>query len=253
MIKICNITIPRFLIALGLLTLSFIYLFVKLAIWQLDRLEEKKLILQKINENKHVAEILSTQQLDRLPEYSRVLINGYFDYKHPIFLSSQFYNHRPGYHVVLPFILAHNTTQQNSEYAISKQIILVNCGWLENPNSYKSALDSKNKKVIKVIGIVKKSNTDQYIMGNNLSIVDHNVHIQKINTSEPELITLYTNNYNIASNYLRLISPNQGYITNWTWTNISPQKHFAYAIQWLLLAFTTVLLYSCLCYKTIRP
>lgn len=247
-----NIIIPRYLVILGLITLCFIYLFVKLSIWQFARAEEKKIILQKIsniNNSNYNNKLNNILELNNAPEYTKVDLYGYFDYKNTIFLSSQYSNHKFGYHVITPFIL--NNMLDNNQNRIA---ILVDRGWVDSLNNLDRYFNNNNIK-LNISGIIKNSNNNQYIMGNNLNKINNinkNIYIiQKINPESDKTKKIFP--YQIADTYIRLISPkSHGYILNWQWTNISPEKHFAYAIQWILLAISILLLYSYLCYKAIE-
>jgi surfeit locus 1 family protein len=245
--------IPNYLLLLGVISLCFIYLFVKLALWQLARADEKREILYKINNNKTSQSIIITdiKQLINIPEYTKVSLSGYFDNQNTVFLTNQFHNHQSGFHVVTPFILKQNLHKNfvipadrvDPNSLENKSAILINRGWVPE-----IAIPATNNKIITITGIVKNSNNNQYIMGENISKLANKIYIQKISPELFSLKKLYT--YPIADKYLRLITPSdQGYILNWQWTNMTPEKHFGYAIQWILLAIAVVLLYSCLCYN----
>lgn len=237
--------IPSHLIYIGIIAALFIILFLKLSLWQLARSKEKSSMLSKINQinqNSQPMLIISHDQINLQQEYNYVEVNGYWDQAQTIYLSNKFHNHKPGYHVITPFIIT------NPAHTPLKQAVLVNRGWI---SAIKPVLNTQNtvqSSIIKIAGVIKNSNKNQYIMGENLARYNNYHIIQKLDLVS--LKPLY--NYVIAEKYLNLIAPkNQGYILNWQWTNISPHKHLAYAIQWLLLAITTILLYSYLCYNTL--
>ncbi|MBP9722884.1 MAG: SURF1 family protein [Gammaproteobacteria bacterium] len=248
--------LPKYLLTLGLLTLGFICLFVKLAFWQFARSDEKQNILDKTHSNNYIIPIFNLNQLSQQPEYTRVLVSGHFTSDAPIFLGNQFYQHKPGYHVIRPFLI---DTDSNSDLKPDlKQIILINTGWIENPDKY---LNKKiiNNKQIQLTGIIKNSNNSQYIMGKNFSQKDSLYYLQRLDVNESELNTIYPS-YKLANRYINLLDLDKTHGTtidfgtkiDWQWATISPQKHYAYAIQWILLAITCFLLYSCLCYKTYK-
>ena len=236
--------IPNHLIYIGIMAALFIILFLKLSLWQFTRSKEKSLILSKINQisqNSRPILITSSDQINQQAEYNYVTINGYWDQVQTIYLSNKFHNHKPGYHVITPFIIENPNTS-------IKQAILVNRGWISDIKPLLNTPNNLQPSIIKIDGVIKNSNKNQYIMGENLASYGNYHIIQRLDLLS--LKPLY--NYVIAEKYLNLIAPkNQGYIMNWQWTNISPNKHLAYAIQWLLLAITTILLYSYLCYNTL--
>lgn len=237
--------IPSHLIYIGIIATLFIILFVKLSLWQFGRSKEKSLMLSRINQinqNSQPMLITSHNQINQQEEYNYVTVNGYWDQVQTIYLSNKFHNHKPGYHVITPFIIQ---TPNNTPL---KQAVLVNRGWISDIKPLLNTQATAPSSIIKIAGVIKNSNKNQYIMGENLAKYNNHHIIQRLDLVS--LKPLY--NYVIAEKYLNLIAPkNQGYILNWQWTNISPNKHLAYAIQWLLLAITTILLYSYLCYNTL--
>ncbi len=238
--------IPKHLITLGLTTLGFVLLFLKLAFWQFDRSDEKRQILDKIA-NLSDAELISIDnipQLESTAEYNKIKLQGSFDYSHTIFLANQFHDHKYGFHVITPFILQKEPGQP-------VQAILVNRGWTKDPIDSVNQYKKHNVTEKKIISGVLKIPDKQYIMGENLSKLNNYIQIQNLDLDKLQQAELFP--YPIAHKYLKLLSPtDQGYILDWHWTNMTPEKHYAYAIQWLLLAITVILLYSCLCYKSYK-
>lgn len=236
--------VPKYLIVLGVVTLSFIVLFVKLALWQFDRSNEKQLILDKIAgvssaTQSHTPPIIkNAAELSSTLEYTKIKLDGHFNNLKTIYLSNQFYDHTSGYHVITPFILAD-----------SNDAVLVNRGWVKAPSDFAAKFPDNSAQNITLVGVVKDS-SNQYIMGSNFSKQASFLQIQRLDLAEIKQLKLF--DYNLADKYLKLISPSeQGFVLDWQWTNMPPEKHYAYAIQWLLLAITVILLYSCLCYKTL--
>jgi len=228
--------LPKHLLFLGLLAIGFILLFLKLALWQISRSEEKQQILNKIASLDSSAQTISADnipQIDTNSEYTKISLQGHFDDPRTLFLAHQYFDHQYGYHVITPFVLQKNAA------------ILIDRGWIKEPKNF---VVKNNTLEIAVTGVLKNS-TRQYIMGDNVSKTANYTQIQVLDTLELQKLNMMP--YQIASKHLKLLSPAaQGYILDWHWTNMTPQKHYAYAIQWLLLAITVILLYSCLCYKT---
>lgn len=237
---------------ISFLSIIFFILFVKLSIWQFNRSIEKADLLQKINDSLSLQSITTLNQeinpldINKITQYSQVTLEGYFDEKHSIILDNQYYQHQPGYHLITPFIL------KNSNNAI-----LINRGFITSQEL--SILNNKNYKynnfdLIVIKGIVRNSNSHQYIMGDNLlkqRKFSNLPQIQKIDLNDSSIINLF--NYPISGKYINLLSPKSaGYILDWQWTNITPEKHKAYALTWLLLAFSVILLYSYFCYISIK-
>lgn len=256
MLKI-NLARNKTIIILGLLSLSFVLLFIKLSLWQFSRSDEKKQIIEKISQSNNNLVAIENPvhiSLAALSEYSVIKLQGYFDYSHSILLSNQYSNHQVGYHILTPFII--NTTNKNN-LARSNQVVLVDRGWLSIAEISKNLNPiPSNHSIIEISGLLRKSNENQYIMGDNVSKVSSKnmesyYQIQKINLTDDKLLELFP--YPLGYHYIQLLSPAAtGFDLKWQLVNITPEKHKAYAIQWLLLAISVVLLYSYLCYKTYK-
>lgn len=240
---------------LSFLSLSFIILFVKLSLWQFNRATEKKETLHRIQEaiylSNNAIQVNDSKAINtnKLEAYSLVTLKGYFDNKSSLILSNQYHEHQLGYHLITPFIMA-NADPQN-------KAILIDRGFLtsEQVQLFNKNMQHYNKlNTIIVKGIVKSSNSGQFILGDNVlknRILNNLPEIQKIDLNDAKLKSLF--NYPIYEKYLNLLSPtSEGYILDWQWTNITPEKHKGYAITWLLLAITVILLYSYVCYISIK-
>lgn len=106
-----------------LLVLASAVLFVRLGLWQLDRLEERR-AENTVGESRFdtapldVGELLAGDaDLEEL-RYRRVIATGEFDPEHEVLIRSQVYRGNAGFHVITPLRLEHG------------EAILVNRGWV---------------------------------------------------------------------------------------------------------------------------
>jgi surfeit locus 1 family protein len=92
----------------------------RLALWQLERAAEKtELITQSESaERVDLNRWLDHHALEALPPYAEVSLNGHFDQQRHLMLDNQIRHHHPGVHVWVPFTL--------SDHALT---LLVNRGW----------------------------------------------------------------------------------------------------------------------------
>lgn len=240
-------------IFMTLFSLVFFILFVKLSCWQYSRANEKLDILQKTGNlnNTPILRANNLNTINELPEYSHVKLEGQWDNTKSLLLSNQFHSHAIGYNVITPFIIKSSSAQ--------KSAVLVNRGWIAKANlkNLGQILAQSDDSIITLTAITRLSNSSQYIMGDNIIKPKQDnfyfTEIQKIDLTSPELIKIFP--YVLSNRYLQLLSTYEQepvFITNWQWTNIPPDKHKAYALQWLTLAITTFLLYSYFCYKTFK-
>jgi cytochrome oxidase assembly protein ShyY1 len=101
-----------------LVALSAVVLFVRLGVWQLDRLEEKK------DRNRDIAARSDGPPLDVLDvdldaaKYQRVSATGTFDLEHETLIPYRSYQGSVGSHVVTPLVLEDSS------------VLLVNRGWV---------------------------------------------------------------------------------------------------------------------------
>lgn len=245
--------ITKSLVFFSLLSLFFFILFVKLSIWQYNRSFEKTDMLQKLdyavkrlsNKNQKIpTQILNLNELNELKEYSLVTLEGHFNFNDTILLTNKTHEHQQGYHVITPFITNNYAVLIDRGFIGKQQSLQIN----KNP-----ALQSE--KII-LSGIIRKSNTSQYILGNNILDINESGHrlIQRIDLSKN------TNNslnklfkYQLSNNYIDLLAPAKlGFITNKQWSVISPEKHLGYSLTWLALAISIVFLYGYFCYTIVK-
>lgn len=100
------------------IALSACVLFVRLGVWQLDRLEEKK------DRNRVIAERADGPAIDVLDvdlddaEYQHVTATGTFDVEHEVLIGLRSHEGSVGSHVVTPLVLD------------DERVVLVNRGWI---------------------------------------------------------------------------------------------------------------------------
>ena len=232
--KVCN----KKFICFSLLSLCFFILFVKLSMWQFKRAQEKQQTLTYLSLNEQPEFKITLDDITKSPEYKKIKLQGKWDTNKTILITNKYHNHQIGYHVITPFTLA----DQNIT-------ILINRGW----TAHQEKIPSLSHQHTTVTGILKKTNNNQYIMGQNvIGFSNTKIIMQKLDLEAPELKQLI-NGHPLAPSYVLLVAPEQHeLVTDWQLINVPPHKHLAYAIQWVLLAITVVLLYSYLCYKTYK-
>ena len=116
--------------ALAILGVVFL---LNLGNWQLNRADEKRLILNNIAAKK-TATPLKLVELDKIKDknYYPLTLKGQFDNQHYLLLDNRFYKSRPGFEVIQPLIM-------------NNRVVLVNRGWIPLP------LDRNNLPAIPII------------------------------------------------------------------------------------------------------
>ncbi|HFD12797.1 MAG TPA: SURF1 family protein [Crenotrichaceae bacterium] len=206
-------------------------LLVGLGFWQLQRAEQKQvLIAQQLRQFSQGEVELNPDQDDlHKVKYQHVFLQGRFDCDHQILLDNKLDKGRPGFHVITGF-----------RPATATRSILVNRGWIAmdvNRTPVKDYLDCPQE-MLQVKGVATgfpelgyhfSGSTDAQTDGWPIVLLE--LDAEKVSTALA---------YQVV-NYILLMDQSMpgGFIRNWSFTpNISAQKHVAYAVQWFGLAIT---------------
>lgn len=114
-------TTPRWL-AVHLIVIIIAGVFIRLGIWQLDRLAERRTSNAAIAERTEIAPVDLNELLGNVAvsdrEYRRVVVAGTFDVDGEVLIRSRTHNGEAGFHVVTPLLLNDGSA------------VLVNRGWV---------------------------------------------------------------------------------------------------------------------------
>lgn len=205
---------------------------VRLGIWQLDRLEQRRTF------NAHVLEMRSLPPLDlnRVTdpgilvnmEYRAAIARGKYDYAAQIALRNQYHEGQYGYHLLTPLVLDENL------------VILVDRGWIPaegnaTPNDWRKYDETETE--VTVRGILRLG-APQRDAPSDMTRLDFwkMVDLDRIAAQMP---------YPIVKVYLQL-DPQEGRtqppIPYQPTLDLSEGPHFGYAIQWF--TFAAILLFG---------
>ncbi len=214
------------------LTLSVIFVFpalIMLSLWQLDRAAEKKAI--KAAWRKQQASVPVAFEPDReYPPYQRVVVTGQFAIDKYWLQENQFYNGQLGYNVVMPFITH------------GGQVIAVDRGWI------------KGSPLRDFVPEVTTPEGSYQLTGTLVTPSDSKL-IREAESSaktwphkilEVDLAVMATQ-VDLAF-YPRLLridpASSAAFVIKWRPVNMSPAKHYGYALQWALMAAALLVLYA---------
>lgn len=216
------------------LTLGAVIILALLALWQMERAEQKTLLLKKI------------ARLAQAPSASipSVLIDGALIDGAPIHLrgrwlapmvwlvDNQLVDGRIGYDVVAPYqpIALNNMAAQNP-------VLLVNLGWVEAPLERNQLPPIVLPAELTIEGLVRV-HTGGLLLGQNLE--DRGSWPMRIQRVEVQALQTYINFPLLAG--LVYQSGDSPFRTHYRPVVISPARHQAYALQWALLAFALVVI-----------
>lgn len=106
-----------------LLVIAGIFVLIRLGLWQLDRLAERRAentqLIQQLEADPLMLNEAGDSDLTAELEDRRVIVRGTYDFSQQILLKLQMYNNQPGGHLVAPLLIEG-----------SDQAVLIDRGWL---------------------------------------------------------------------------------------------------------------------------
>lgn len=221
------------LVAFGLIVVCLL-----LSQWQDRRAAEKSHLLSQW-ENAPTLSVASKEELDRAPLFSKISLKGRFDPSREVLLDNKTRQNHPGLHVFTPFRLT------NSEV-----IILVNRGWqpwLRHSGSwpqYPTPLDD-----VRISGRLNSPPTVGLRLGEPKALDQE---------QWPNLVTYFdiarlTEAFgpSLHSRVLLLEPEDSNHLSRdpWPSVNMTPERHRAYAFQWLAIALAIGIIWVALSYR----
>ena len=213
------------------LTLGGVVLFVILGLWQLDRADYKRAIIDKYNLRlTQPAQLFNARDDLENIEFRRLIVNGEYDLEHSFYVDNELHRGEAGYLILTPFRLAG-----------SEQIILVDRGWVSMGDSRQILPALKQAKVESPItGVASFPDYSGFRLG-ELSLsgqwprVIPYIDIEALQTQfSPQLLPLV----------LRLAPDQPGhYIRAWKPVWLDPEKSRAYAVQWFSFALIALIFF----------
>lgn len=197
-----------------------------LGIWQLQRAEEKREILEKYTQQYALSPVvMATTNFHELPDHRRVIAQGAFDNKHIWLIDNKQRQGRVGYEVVSLFKLTDGGN------------ILVNRGWIAAGKTRKD------------YPVIKPVNGAVTIFAEVVSVESHpllsaqsdqNDWPKIITAIEPEVMAQQLG-VELLPRVLRLDETSAAaLVTQWQSFTGSAEKHTGYAVQWFALALALV-------------
>ncbi|MGF1724472.1 SURF1 family protein [Photobacterium nomapromontoriensis] len=202
-----------------LFTVAVLLTLVKLGWWQMSRAQEKESLSNALKFRSEQM-YYSLASLPPDPRWYSLTLRGAFDHRRAVLLDNQLFRGQPGYHVLYPF-------------ETDNQWMLVNLGWIAAP-LYRDQIPvlPEHHGDLKVSGMIAPPS-------NLLELAP-----EQLGDSYP----LRVQNLNIALLAEKLALPLQPWVLQidaenpvaleqtWIPVVVGPQKHYAYAMQWFLLA-----------------
>ncbi|WP_083651942.1 SURF1 family protein [Photobacterium proteolyticum] len=202
-----------------LFTVAVLVTLVKLGMWQLSRAQEKE-VLSSVLKYRSDQVYYSLASLPGDPRWYSLILHGEFDHSKAVLLDNQLYRGRPGYHVLYPF-------------EADNGWVLVNLGWIAAPD-YREQIPvlPEHHGELRISGVIAPPSSLLELRSAPLEsdwpLRVQNLHIDQL--SEKMALPLKP--------WILQIDPDNSVALQQTWTPVvvGPQKHYAYAVQWFLMA-----------------
>ncbi len=208
-------------------------------IWQMDRVEQKRRIFATFDmaaDNEVLRELVSNGQTDKF-RYRHFRVSGRYDGEHQILIDNMIHNGRAGYQVLTPL-------------RGGGKAVLINRGWVPA---------DPNRAILPVISV----DDDLREVTGRLSLLPRpGIRLEAsrlLSASSWPRRLLYPKAEEIIDqldyvifDYQLLLDPDDtdGFVRDWRPAIMGPDRHIGYAIQWFALAFTLLVIYFFVNWKT---
>jgi surfeit locus 1 family protein len=205
------------------------FILIRLGFWQLDRLEQRKIFNQNYLEQFSLSRLDLNEFEDKNElvemEYRKVVVSGFFDFQHEIYLQNQAWDNLPGYRVVTPLVLENNGG-----------IVFIDRGWigLEDLDQI-NRINQEYDQLQEINGIIRKSQSgDDFGIRSTIENQNENGFYLFINLEQLQS-GLGEDIYPI---YVQLDGENSSIkpFSKLPKIEITEGPHFGYAIQWFFFA-----------------
>ena len=200
-------------------SIFFVFVFVFLGIWQIERAANKEGLLQDFNSEQ---ESPPTRLTSQSPNWSRVFVDGVFDSSRQILIDNQIHNGKVGYKIFTPFRFDEN------------KIVLVDRGWIAQGQS-RSDLPQLNilEKKSRIIATV--TSPEQGVLAGSELLTNEWPRV-----SQSKAVEVIASAFNEPIlDIVLVLDPGSSQITEFIQIKpfaITPVKHYGYAMQWFTMS-----------------
>ena len=200
-------------------SIFFVFVFVFLGIWQIERAANKEGLLQDFNSEQ---ESPPTRLTSQSPNWSRVFVDGVFDSSRQILIDNQIHNGKVGYKIFTPFRFDDN------------KIVLVDRGWIGQGQSRSdlpqlNILEKKSRIIATVTSPKQGVLAGSELLTNEWPRVSQSKAVEVIASAFNEPIL----------DIVLVLDPGSSQITEFIQIKpfaITPVKHYGYAMQWFTMS-----------------
>lgn len=215
-------------LALLVITTAAFLLF--LGLWQLERAEEKRTLIEAQDAQRKLPALRVESAKQVLPEYRFVTVRGHFDTQRYWLLENRIFKGRYGFEVVSPFTLLDGSS------------LLVHRGWLPGDRSRRELpqVDTPGGE-FELTGVIDQGGATGFQLAGAGEDSGWPKRVQWLPTAQAaEALGV-----ELPDLLLRLRAGEPGMHTQtYHAVNMPPQKHLGYALQWFGMAIIIVFLYG---------
>jgi surfeit locus 1 family protein len=215
--------------------LCLLPLLLALGVWQLNRAEEKRVLISLKQQRQSTEILILSTTLPDTPEahlYKPIQAIGHYDTDHQYLLDNQINKGRAGYFVLTPFMLK-----------TENKAVLVNRGWLPLGKSRSGLPDIPvDSREITLNGRINRFPTvGLKLAGAEIPTDSWPAIVQVVDTQ----VLAKQLGYPLFGFQVELDKQaDDGFTREWHETlAMTPEKHIGYAVQWFLLALTLTVLF----------
>lgn len=231
---------PRLIPAIA--TLILLPILIRLGFWQLQRAQEKTLVLETYEQRRQSPEvnINGLKEVADMQHYP-VKATGVYDVKQHLLLDNRVHNGRVGYQVITPLLLA------GKEHAL-----LVNRGWIPMGSTRQDLPDvATGTFELMVHGVAKHPSRPVFEVSREAAYeAGWPKVVQYVNTDELAGILGYP-----VMPFVLLLNPEEsdGFVRDWKLLPMLPEKHVSYAWQWFGLSVMLLIFFIGVNIRRVKP
>lgn len=213
---------------MALYAILAILLFARLGFWQIQRAQEKAQMLTAQRDFAKQEAIFWDPNRELPAQYQQLRVHGRF-LPQILLLDNQHHQHQFGYDVISPLLLANGS------------VILVNRGWIPGDISRQTLPVLKSPQgLMDVVGAAYYPSTKSWALGDIIEKKQDNIVVVELIDIPLLKQVLQKSLYPFTIRLGELAA--DGYVREWPIVAMSPQRHYAYALQWFAMALTVVIL-----------
>lgn len=218
-----------------LLLIITLPILIRLGIWQVSRAQEKKDIIETVEQRKHLPEIsLDDAMAMDDADQRKVVFLGEALSQHFVVIDNQKQDNQLGYEILGVF------QPENSDKAV-----IVSRGWLPRKDFYQKVPDIPEFTDAIIKGRLYFSKGDNAVVNANAVWEEYDnkslIGAFDMKTVEEKFTQI---GYDVEPFIVRQNADESSpFVRNWSWLAGTPQKHIAYAVQWFAMALAVFIIF----------